>query len=254
MKEMWHGTLVHGLRKLGAGKTVIKHRRIKCFGAGESQMEAMLPGPDPPRPRPPRRDQRQPGHDHLPHHLLRPNGRSGPRSRRAGRGHDPKCLGDLVFGEEDDELQDAVFPPPARKGANARHGGMGYGRARGRLVGGAATARAAYLGGVVLTGPTIRAAMARRVRRTGRASRACGKGTGGGHGGGLPAAVRQRLRPCGRAVPRARSGADEPKPLWFGLAAEQGVTVHSVPFAAHPALARTLAGKQALNLVRLAML
>ena len=43
MRDMWHGTLLAALRGLGAGKRVILRRNIRCFGAGESQLEAMLP-------------------------------------------------------------------------------------------------------------------------------------------------------------------------------------------------------------------
>ncbi|MBN1587907.1 MAG: CinA family protein [Pirellulales bacterium] len=42
MHEMWFATLQGELRRL-TGSRVIRHRRIKCFGAGESAIEAMLP-------------------------------------------------------------------------------------------------------------------------------------------------------------------------------------------------------------------
>ncbi len=43
MREMWSQTLQPPLATLSGGEWVIKHRDIKCFGAGESQIESMLP-------------------------------------------------------------------------------------------------------------------------------------------------------------------------------------------------------------------
>ena len=43
MREMWHGYVADALRPSGAGRRVICRRNIKCFGAGESQIESMLP-------------------------------------------------------------------------------------------------------------------------------------------------------------------------------------------------------------------
>jgi hypothetical protein len=46
----------------------------------------------------------------------------------------------------------------------------------------------------------------------------------------------------------------DPKPIFFALAGPSGVRVKSAPYAAHPDLLRILTAKQAMNLVRLAML
>ncbi len=43
MTEMWHSTVAPRIHQLRPDHGVIRHRRIKCFGAGESQVEAMLP-------------------------------------------------------------------------------------------------------------------------------------------------------------------------------------------------------------------
>ena len=43
MHEMWHAHLVPRIEALRTDRAVIRHRRIKCFGVGESQLEAMLP-------------------------------------------------------------------------------------------------------------------------------------------------------------------------------------------------------------------
>ncbi|MCC6125311.1 MAG: CinA family nicotinamide mononucleotide deamidase-related protein [Pirellulales bacterium] len=108
MREMWDGYLRTEIAKLAGGAKKIVRRKINCFGAGESQIEAMLPD------------------------LIR-RGRSPTVGITASNATislridaeadteadclrliDPTvqtirdCLGDLVFGEGDDELQHAV--------------------------------------------------------------------------------------------------------------------------------------------------
>jgi nicotinamide-nucleotide amidase len=43
MKPMWTTHVAPAIERLQPAARVIRHRRIKCFGAGESQLEAMLP-------------------------------------------------------------------------------------------------------------------------------------------------------------------------------------------------------------------
>jgi nicotinamide-nucleotide amidase len=43
MHEMWQTTVATRISELRPEQAVIRHRRIKCFGTGESQLEAMLP-------------------------------------------------------------------------------------------------------------------------------------------------------------------------------------------------------------------
>ncbi|QDT72860.1 CinA family nicotinamide mononucleotide deamidase-related protein [Lacipirellula limnantheis] len=43
MKPMWQQTVVPAIVAARGEARVIRHRRIKCFGVGESQLEAMLP-------------------------------------------------------------------------------------------------------------------------------------------------------------------------------------------------------------------
>jgi nicotinamide-nucleotide amidase len=108
MREMWAGYLREEITKLAGHAKKIVRRKINCFGAGESQIEAMLPD------------------------IIR-RGRSPTVGITAGNATislriaaeadteeecrrliEPtlqtirECLGDLVFGEGDDELQHAV--------------------------------------------------------------------------------------------------------------------------------------------------
>src|SRR5208282_3487334 len=43
MREMWQGYLLAALHGMGGGGRVILRRNIKCFGAGESQVESLMP-------------------------------------------------------------------------------------------------------------------------------------------------------------------------------------------------------------------
>ena len=254
MKEMWYQTLARELRKIGAGQKVIKHRRIKCFGAGESQMEAMLPdlvhrGRDP-----------RVGINASQATIIFRVTASGPTEEAAQAAAEPvvatirKCLGDLVFGEEDDELQDAVVRLLRQKGRTLATAEWGTAGLVANWLGELAEGQGFYLGGLVLAGEkSVRqlldmpADLVARHEQEGKELVAA-----------MAAACRKRFASdYGLAVgpfPKPNPAAAEPKPLFFGLATADGVTTSSVPFAAHPALLRILSGKQALNMVRLAML
>jgi nicotinamide-nucleotide amidase len=43
MKPMWYAHVAPAIEALRPAVRIIRHRRIKCFGAGESQLEGMLP-------------------------------------------------------------------------------------------------------------------------------------------------------------------------------------------------------------------
>lgn len=44
MRRMWDETVSGDLKRVTGSKRVLRHRRLKCFGAGESTIEEMLPG------------------------------------------------------------------------------------------------------------------------------------------------------------------------------------------------------------------
>jgi nicotinamide-nucleotide amidase len=254
MKEMWYQTLAHELRKIGAGQKVIKHRRIKCFGVGESQMEAMLGGlvhggRDP-----------RVGINASQATIIFRITASGATEEAAQAATEPvvatirQRLGDLVFGEEDDELQDAVVRLLRQKGRTLATVEWGTAGLVADWLGEVAEGRGFYLGGLVLPGETpvrqwldLPADLAARHEQAGKELVAA-----------MAAACRKRFASdYGLAVgpfPKPNPAAAEPKPLFFGLATSDGVTASSAPFAAHPALLRILSGKQALNMVRLALL
>ena len=108
MKEMWPASIVPALRALGAGAKTTQHFRLKCFGIGESDLERKLP------------DLIQRGRHpsvgitvHQATITLRvtATGDSPDECRNLMQptlNTIQACLGDLVFGEEDDELQHVV--------------------------------------------------------------------------------------------------------------------------------------------------
>src|SRR5262245_46399453 len=109
MKEMWAATVAPAIQDLLGVKRVIAHYRIKCFGVGESDLEAMLPDLI-------ARD-RYPLVGITVHQAtitLRITA-EGETAAAAKEAMQPTiatirdCLGDLIFGEEDEELQDIVI-------------------------------------------------------------------------------------------------------------------------------------------------
>ncbi len=73
----------------------------------------------------------------------------------------------------------------------------------------------------------------------------------------MASAVRARFAAsCGLAVGKAPKFDPhvEAQPLWMALAAADGIHTREMPCGGHPAILRTWAAKQALNLVRLRLL
>src|SRR5262245_9855781 len=108
MKEMWSATVAPAIGEWLGIKRVITHYRIKCFGVGESDLEAMLP-------------------DIIARNRYPLVGitvsqatitlritAEGDTAATVRAAMQPtidtihECLGDLIFGYEDDELEDAV--------------------------------------------------------------------------------------------------------------------------------------------------
>jgi competence/damage-inducible protein CinA-like protein len=107
-KEMWAASVGPAIQELVGMKKVIAHYRIKCFGVGESDLEAMLPDLI-------ARD-RYPTVGITVHQAtitLRITA-AGETAEAARAAMQPtietihQCLGDLIFGYEEDELEDVV--------------------------------------------------------------------------------------------------------------------------------------------------
>ena len=118
MHEMWELTVAPRILSMQPEPRVTRHRRIKCFGAGESKVEAMLPDLV-------RRD-RQPrvgitASDATITLRITATGQDETAFARAAM--EPtvatiyESLGNLVFGEEEDELQDIVVRLLGQRGS-----------------------------------------------------------------------------------------------------------------------------------------
>ncbi len=108
MFEMFDQTVEPAIAAALGPRRVIRHRRIKCFGAGESHVEQMLPDLI--------RRGREPAVGITVHEAtitLRISA-AGASDEECLAAMQPtlatirQCLGNLVFGEEDDELEDVV--------------------------------------------------------------------------------------------------------------------------------------------------
>jgi nicotinamide-nucleotide amidase len=108
MKEMWEATVVPAIRATAGTGKVISHHRVKCFGVGESDLESMLPDLI--------RRGRQPTvgitvSDATITLRITAEGETAAAARAAMQSTIETihaCLGTIAFGEEDDELQEAV--------------------------------------------------------------------------------------------------------------------------------------------------
>ena len=109
MRRMWHDSVAAAIRRMQPGAATMVHRRLKCFGAGESALEAMLP------------DLIRRGRDPLVG-ITAHEATITLRITTSGRDEADclariapteatirECLGPLVYGTEDDEVEDAAI-------------------------------------------------------------------------------------------------------------------------------------------------
>jgi len=254
MREMWHGTVAGRLCQAGAGQRVVRRRVIKCFGAGESQLEAMLPDLI--------RRGRSPrvGINASQTTIILRITAEGASEEECHAAIEPTvatirdCLGSLVFGEGDDELEDAVIRLLRRHNktlATAEWGTAGLVADR---LGGIAEAEGRYLGGLVVASETA----LERLLDVPADLIARHSATSAEVAGAMAAACRRRFgADYGLAVsrfPEFDPAAPEPGSMFVGLADADGVRVTSFPYAGHPATLRVFSANRALNVARLALL
>ena len=175
MKRMWRETVAAALAAVVPGGATILQRRIKCFGAGESAIEGMLPDLI--------RRGREPlvgitAHEATITLRITARGRDEAACRAAIAADEATirgCLGPLVYGVEDDEVEDAAVRAVAAAGLRLASAESGTG---GRVAALLAAARGpgdaatdVVAGGFVLppaaagAGPAAAEALAERARR-----------------------------------------------------------------------------------------
>jgi nicotinamide-nucleotide amidase len=261
MFTMWNETVGPALAAAQLSPRVIRHRRIKCFGVGESDLEAMLPDMI--------RRQREPLVGITVHGAtitLRITA-SGPDDAACRQAMQPtvdeiyKLLGVLVFGEEDDELEHAVVKLLTEHGRSLAVAEWATDGLISQWLAEAAGENACFRGGVVVQNTaTLNALlqanlsteqasdsaetaskMARQIRRLTGADYALGVAPFPTRGSAIPTAVTQ-------------SNIDMGGTLQVALASGDTARVKAFPIATHPSITKVRSAKQALNMIRLALL
>jgi len=246
MKTMWSATVRPALAATQPTPRVICHRRIKCFGVGESDLEAMLPDMI--------RRKREPLVGitvHAATITLRITA-SGPDEATCRAEMEPTAdeirshLGVLVFGEEDDELEHAVLRLLHERGKTLAVAEWATDGLVSHWLAEASPDNRNFLAGSVvhdLTGlksvfsisenalsPANEEAaisMAEAIRHA----------TGADYGLGIA------------AFPGGDDGM-----LHIALASDQNTRSKAFPVATHPSIKKLRSAKLALNMVRLALL
>jgi nicotinamide-nucleotide amidase len=255
MFRMWEETVRPDLVRICGAPQVIRHRRIKCFGLSESELEGRLPD------------------------LIR-RGRvptvgitvsaatitlrittQGASDEECRALAEPTvatiydCLGEVVFGEEDDELEDAVLRLLRQHGLTLATAEWGTGGLLAdRLHDAGNNEDENYLGGLVVPNQAslVRllrvdpALIAAHTPVSGEVVEAMARGCREQSGADLALAVSQ--------FPAAIKKDQTPQRLFLSLATDKEVITRSVPHFGSPDILKARAAKQALNLVRLALL
>jgi nicotinamide-nucleotide amidase len=240
---------------------IICHRRIKCFGVGESDLEAMLPDMI--------RRKREPLVGITVHGAtitLRITA-SGPDEATCHAAMEPtaaeirKLLGVLVFGEEDDELEHAVIKLLSERGQSLAVAEWATDGLVSQWLAEADLSNALFQGGTLIhAAPALDSLLSvstadSSVSSTNTASAmaiAVRTKTSATYGLGVAA-----FPTAGSPVPTAAmttQDVDMAGVLHVALATEDGVRAKAFPIATHPSITKVRSAKQALNLVRLALI
>ncbi len=255
MKRMWEETVAPAIRAMFPALRVICYRRIKCFGVGESDLEQMLPdlirrGREP-----------QVGITVSGATITLRIAASGESPAACYSAMEPtvatihECLGDLVFGEEDDEFQDAVIRLLTANGKTLATAEWGTGGLIADWLSEASAGKKStlYLGGFILNSPASRAEL---LESAGQSL--------------APDAPMESFVSALAAACRLRLGADyalavgelpdyhptdaTPPRFHYAIATPHGVRARSSPYVGPADILKLRAAKQALNLLRLELL
>lgn len=249
MKEMWQATVRPALAALVGVRKVITHFRVKCFGVGESELEAMLPDLIA-RDRTPRVGITV--HQATITLRITAEGEDAAAARAAMQ---PTldaihaCLGDLVFGYEDEELEDVVVRMLQVRGQTLALAEWGSGGMLAHWLTRADPARGTFRGGMVLGGREALSAAAPEAAAVAEDELACAAR--------LAEQVRRNwAADYGLTIGRypRQEGTTAPAQVALALASLEGVRTLPASFSGHPQVAPVRVAKQALNLLRLHLL
>jgi nicotinamide-nucleotide amidase len=247
MKEMWQETVRPALLKqLGDDAQVVRHFRLKCFGTGESALEAMLPDLI--------RRGREPA-------VGITVSKATITLRVTARGKDDdacwdliqptvdtirKCLGDLVFGEEDDELQHAVARMLLHRNETLAVAEWGSGGLLADWLSAIPASADAFKGAKIVSSHNSASRMLDVDRTLDPPT----------HAKELAIAVRERCDASyGISLGAFPADPNDPEAkVFIGLASESDASVSGRRFAGHPDILKERAAKQALDVLRLHLL
>jgi nicotinamide-nucleotide amidase len=255
MRDMWTASVGPALAAMTShDRRVIRHRSIHCFGTGESAIEAMLPD------------------------LIR-RGRvptvgitaskatitlritaEGPTPEACAEAMAPtaetiyQCLGDLIFGEDGDTLQDVVVRTLAKRGQTLATVECGPGGTLAGWLSGADPAGSTFRGGMVLRDPASSEGLTGVSWNRGAAD----SPQSASDLQALAILCRQFFQTDYALTvgpfPQPDAALGGPSLVHLAVASPSAVHGHTTPYAGHPdiLLARTV--KEALNLLRLTLL
>ncbi len=255
LRQMWTDSVIFELdRLLGAGRGVIRHRMIRCFGAGESDIEQRLPdlirrGRDP-----------SVGITASQATITLRVTAHGQTSDACRAAMEPtvatiyECLGPLVYGEDDDELQDAVMDMLQQRRQTLASIEWGTEGLVAAWLASAARKAGCYRGGLVIA----------HANGWQSALGDCESPADDALQDG-PASVAQMANAArdqfqtdfGLAVgpaPKESPLGEDPEHILFAVATPQKLVNGSSVFAAHPSIQCQRSAKQALNFLRLTLL
>ena len=258
MRDMWHDSVAASLRQFGAGQRIIRHKQIKCFGVGESHLEALLPEGF--------FQQQSPrvGINVSQTTIILRIAAEGADEQECYAVMEPviatihRCLGSLVFGEDDEELQHAVVRLLRQRQKTVAVAEWGTAGLITQWLGDVPAAAGCFLGGVTVPNETaLKNVLAVPSEPL------------GSHEDQAATAPSELVQAMAAGC-RERFGADyalavgpfpgfdpaaaQPKPVCFALAGPTAVKVKQIPFAGHPATLKVFCAKYALNLLRLTLM
>jgi nicotinamide-nucleotide amidase len=250
MKPMWFESVAPAINALHGESRVIRHRRIKCFGVGESQLEAMLP------------DLIRRGRE--PSVGITVSDATITLRITATGANDAECdaalsetaeiiyeaLGDLVFGEGEDELEDVVVRVLTERGQSVAVAEWATGGLLAEWLARASRGSSVFAGGLVLNGSRKSVGILQSI----------------GHASYLPYEPKAAVA-AGEAVRKSAMAdfgigvaafPEEPDQadarVYISIATATETHNFHRNSAAHPAIRQALVAKQALNALRLLLL
>jgi nicotinamide-nucleotide amidase len=252
--EMWRLTVAPAITAAMPSARVIRHRRIKCYGVGESDLEAKMPELI--------ARTREPvvGITVSQATITLRITTSGADDDECRRAMEPTIreiydtLGTIAFGEEDDELQHAIARLLVERNLTLATAEWGTAGLITKWLGEVPEARGRLVGGFVITS----AESAVKLLGIDQSLIANHDDTSRELAEAMATACRQRtgadISLATTNVPTIDLKASAPPKYHIGIASAEGVTVHPARYAGHPDILKDRSGKDALNALRLSML